>query len=289
MKRILVLVSPYTVEGAGIRLQVIKTAALLGLILLGIGTIFFLQRSAFLSPSIGILVLKVGSVFVGALVAGLAGFAFSAVSGAILLHWLPAITIVPLLLACSITTQLLSITKLWRAMQWRQCAPFLLGGMFGIPVGVSLLQDLNVHAFAVVIGGFLVCYGAYMLLSPKIVIPRGNRLIDVAVGFAGGVTGRIIAFPGAVPTILCSIRGLAKHEQRGIVQPFILLMQIATLIYLAKLDIVVSGITVTYLWCLPAVLGGTWIGLHLFHRIDDAMFRRFVLIFLVVSGAILIM
>ena len=35
-----------------------------------IETIFFLQRSAFLSPSIGILVLKVGSVFVSIIAKG---------------------------------------------------------------------------------------------------------------------------------------------------------------------------------------------------------------------------
>jgi uncharacterized membrane protein YfcA len=32
-------------------------------------------------------------------------------------------------------------------------------------------------------------------------------------------------------------------------------------------------------------MAGTWIGLRLFDRIDDALFRRIVLVFLIVSGA----
>jgi uncharacterized protein len=241
------------------------------------------------SPPIDItLVMMVVSVFAGSLVAGLAGFAFSAVSGAILLHWVPATTAVPLLLACSITTQLLSITKLWDTMQWRQCAPFLVGGVIGIPVGAKLLEDLNAHVFAGVFGVFLVCYSAYMLLRPGIVTQIRSQFADAAAGFAGGITGGSIAFPGAIPTIWCSIRGMAKSEQRGIVQPFILLMQIATLVYFSKLGIIVSGTLGAYLLCAPAVLGGTWLGLRLFDHIDDAMFRRLVLTFLLVSGVVLV-
>ena len=247
-----------------------------------------LAQFAALPPIDVTLVVMVASVFAGSLVAGLAGFAFSAVSAAILLHWVPATTAVPLLLACSITTQLLSISKLWSTMQWRQCAPFLIGGVIGIPVGAKLLEDLNAHVFAGSFGVFLVCYSAYMLLRPGIVTQRRSQFADAAAGFAGGITGGSIAFPGAIPTIWCSIRGLAKNEQRGIVQPFILIMQLATLVYFSRLGMIASGTLGTYLLCVPAVLGGTWLGLRLFDCIDDAMFRRLVLTFLLVSGVVLV-
>jgi uncharacterized protein len=268
--------------------QAHRSATLLVFLLLSVGALFFLLQFISFSSSTGILVLEIVSVFLGALVSGLAGFAFSAVSGVILLHWVPAVTVVPLLLACSITTQLLSITKLWRTMKWRQSVPFLIGGTVGIPVGAKLLETLNVHAFALATGVFLICYGAYMLLSPRIAIPYNNRLIDVAAGFLGGITGGVIAFPGAIPTILCDTRGLVRHEQRGIVQPFILYMQIATLLYFFKFGMMPSDITVRFLWCVPAALGGAWIGLHFFNRIDDATFRRAVLFFLIISGVTLI-
>jgi uncharacterized membrane protein YfcA len=268
---------------------VLKTGALLGIILGVIATIFLLREIGLIPPIDFTLALKVVAMFVGALVAGVAGFAFSAVSGAILLHWVPPTTAVPLLLACSITSQLMSITKLWHTMRWRQCAPFLIGGIVGIPAGAKLLEDLDARIFACAFGVFLVCYGAYTLLGPKIAVPRGSRLVDVAAGLAGGITGGSFAFPGAIPTIWCNIRGLAKHEQRGIVQPFIFLMQIATLLYFSKFGMIASGLTTTYLLCAPVVLGGTWLGLHLFDNIDDAMFRRLVLIFLVISGIFLVL
>jgi uncharacterized protein len=229
------------------------------------------------------------SIFVGAVAAGLAGFAFSAISGAMLFHWIAPIHAVPLLLACSITTQLLSITKLWHTMKWRQCIPYLLGGFIGIPVGARLLEGVNSHAFAAGFGIFLACYSTYMLLRPSLVFVGGGRFAEIAAGFAGGITGGATAFPGAIPTIWCNLRGLSKNEQRGIVQPFILLMQIATLIYFSKLGIFASATWATFFWCIPAVMAGTWLGLHLFNRIDDAKFRRLILLFLLVSGLTLVL
>jgi uncharacterized membrane protein YfcA len=65
-------------------------------------------------------------------------------------------------------------------------------------------------------------------------------------------------------------------------------MQLATLVYFSRLGIIASGTLGAYLLCVPAVLGGTWLGLRLFDHIDDAMFRRLVLAFLLVSGLVLV-
>jgi uncharacterized protein len=38
---------------------------------------------------------------------------------------------------------------------------------------------------------------------------------------------------------------------------------------------------------LPALLAGTWLGLKLFGRLDEASFRKIVLVLLLASGAVL--
>ena len=229
------------------------------------------------------------SIFVGSLAAGLAGFAFSAIAGALLFHWLPPIEAVPLMLICSITTQLFSITRLWSNMQWRLCIPYLAGGIVGIPVGAKLLEGFSPHAFASGFGIFLSCYSIYMLLRPEFAFSGGGRIAEVAAGFAGGITGGATGMPGAIPTIWCSLKGLSKIQQRGIVQPFILFMQIATLVYFSKLGILASATWTTYLWCAPAVIIGTSLGLWLFDRVDDGKFRKLILLFLLISGATMIL
>ncbi len=232
--------------------------------------------------------LTVGAIFIGALAAGLAGFAFSAIAGALLLHWLDPAVAVPLLLACSITTQLVSIAKLWRSMQWRRCLPFLAGGLAGIPLGAMLLRTLDPHLFATGFGVFLAGYSSYMLFKPRLAIQQDSRWIEAAVGLGGGVLGGAIAFPGALPTIWYNLRGLPKDIQRGTIQPFILLMQIATLAYFSRLGMLTHGLSSLYVLCLPGVIVGTWLGLNLFRHLDDAWFRRLILVLLLISGGALV-
>jgi uncharacterized membrane protein YfcA len=231
--------------------------------------------------------LLIGPVFLGAIVTGLAGFAFSAVAASLLLHWLSPQETVSLLLACSITIQAFSLAHLWRRLDWSACLPFLAGGLAGLPLGTELLRAADPRLYAGCFGGFLVAYAAIMLLRPHRAVRGFGRAGDAAIGFLGGIAGGAMAFPGAVPTMWCTLQGMPKHAQRSVVQPFILVLQLTAFAYDAQLGIVSSATLRTYLLCAPAILCGTWLGLHLFERIDDAQFRRAVLILLLVSGAVL--
>jgi hypothetical protein len=59
------------------------------------------------------------AVFLGGIVCGFAGFAFSAVAGAILLHVLEPLLAIPLMMLCSIICQITSLTVLRRLIAWR--------------------------------------------------------------------------------------------------------------------------------------------------------------------------
>jgi uncharacterized membrane protein YfcA len=229
------------------------------------------------------------SMLAGGVVSGLAGFAFSAVAGALAFHWSEPAAVVPVLLACSVTTQLFAVAKLRRSINWRRCAVFLAGGVFGIPIGAAALSQLDPRLFAALFGAFLVAYGSFLLLKPDVKLRARGPLADVVVGFFGGIAGGALAFPGVAPTIWCILQKTPKDAQRGIVQPFILVMQLATLVYFSRLGLLGAGVAGSYLACAPAALFGTWLGLLLFDRINDAAFRRVVLVFLVISGLTLLL
>src|SRR5258708_40043772 len=63
------------------------------------------------------------AVFLGSLVSGFAGFAFSAVAGAILLHVLPPMEAVPLMMLCSVAVQAANLWALRQNIQWKESLP----------------------------------------------------------------------------------------------------------------------------------------------------------------------
>ena len=92
------------------------------------------------------------AVFSGAFVSGLAGFAFSAVAGAILLRLFQPMEAVPLMMACSIGVQAANLWALRRNIQWQGSLLLILGGALGIPIAVYLLQNTDTQVLRVGFG-----------------------------------------------------------------------------------------------------------------------------------------
>ncbi len=236
-----------------------------------------------------LLVLSIG-VFAGALVSGFAGFAFSAVAGAMLLHVLPPTEAVPLMMICSIVVQATSLIVLRRSIKWQGSAIFIIGGSLGIPPALYVLQHTDTQAFRAGFGCFLVLYSAYMLLRPAAAYlgKVGKRPYDAAIGFAGGLVGGLTAMPGALPTVWCDLHGMPKEEQRGLVQPFITAMQVLALGMMLWRHNLPARLLVETVWSLPALAAGTAVGLALFGRMNDAGFRRAILAVLLFAGLALV-
>ena len=202
-----------------------------------------------------------------------------------MLFWFIPISAVPILNAASLTTQLVSIGQLWKVLQWRGSLPLIIGGLIGIPFGVWLLQHANPDAFRIAFGLFLMCWCGYLLMRPHLELRRRGPLAETVVGLTGGITSGAIAFPGALPAVWCALTRSTKEEQRGTIQIFILVLQFCTLFYLLASGLIGRDFIPDYLKMLPAIMIGTFVGVHLFSRINAAVFRRLVLLILLIAAA----
>lgn len=240
-------------------------------------------------PELPQLLVAVG-VFLGAATSGLMGFAFSAAAGAILVHVLRPSDAVPLMMMCSIGVQGASLVSLRHAMDWRGSMTLVAGGVVGLLPGLYLLFHVDAGTFRLGFGLFLATYATVMLVRPAVlqVERMGGRLHDMVVGFAGGMVGGLTAMPGALPVMWCQLRGLPKDQQRGLVQPFIALMQALAVALLFCRGKVSAGNLETLVMSLPALAAGTAVGLVLFRRVSDVRFRRAVLAVLFLSGLTLV-
>ena len=223
------------------------------------------------------------AVLAAATVSSIAGFAFSAIGAALLLPLMQEpVQVVTILLLSSIAIQSLSVWALRRAIDWRALLPFLAGGIVGLPVGIYLLLHMGAGNYMRVIGGALIVYGAYMLLRKPLTV-RSTPVGDALVGVLGGVTGGLAAFPGAFVTIWCGMKGWDKARQRGVYQPFILIMQMLALVTLRGVA-PGPGIAAAAWTFVPSALLGTCCGLAIFKRLTDQQFAMAVNLLLIVSG-----
>jgi uncharacterized membrane protein YfcA len=237
--------------------------------------------------------LLVAILAASALMSGLSGFGFSAI-GALCLILLPPKLGVPLLMTLSAANQLMSLRQLKADMRpikhwWPDGpAPYLLGGLLGVPIGLAILSSLPTAKLMLVFGGFLVLYAGYSLARPHgaRATVHGHWLTSSLVGMSGGVIGGFTAFPGAPVVVWSGLRHLPKRESRAIVQPYILVLQLLSITLLALNKPETFG--KTYWWLVaitvPIVLPCTLMGVKLYKSLSDINFRRVTFMLLGISG-----
>ena len=229
------------------------------------------------------------ATFAGALVAGLSGFAFGLVASAIWLYILTPLQTATLIIAFGLIVQGYSVWKLRGALDRRKLWPFVAGAAIGAPVGVSVLTWANPAHVRMGVGVFLVLYGLYALLRPAIPpMKAGGAAADASVGFLNGVLGGITGLAGILVTIWCGLRGWPKEVQRTVFQPVAVAIFAMSAFWIGAKGAVTADTIKLFLIGLPALFAGTWLGLKLFGRLDEASFRKIVLVLLLVSGAFLI-
>ena len=178
-----------------------------------------------------------------------------------------------------------SVWKLRGALRIARLSPFLVGAALGVPVGVDVLRWAEASDVRAWVGAVLIIYSLYSLARPRITpFGAGGSTADSGIGFLSGILGGTTGLGGILPTVWCGLRGWPKEEQRAVFQPVAVAVFAMTALWLGGTGALSADIVWLVAIGLPAMALGTWLGLRLFGRLNEAWFRRIVLGLLLVSG-----
>jgi len=158
-----------------------------------------------------------------------------------------------------------------------------------VPVGVAILGWASPVYVRVAVGVVLVLYSAYGLARPPMKPVTGaGATADAGVGFLNGILGGLTGLAGILTTIWCGVRGWDKDEQRAVFQPIGVAIFAMSGLWLGVKGAISSETLWFFVIGLPVLLAGTWAGLKLYGHLDEAGFRKVVLVLLLLSGFALV-
>ncbi|AQU82760.1 MULTISPECIES: sulfite exporter TauE/SafE family protein [unclassified Halomonas] len=235
-----------------------------------------------------IFIVVLGAIVAG-FVQGLSGFAFGLTAMSFWVWVLDPKLAAALAVFGALTGQIIAAVTVRRGFSVSRLAPFLFGGLLGIPLGVAVLPALDIELFKAILGGFLVLWCPLMLAAKNMPrITAGGKVADGLIGGIGGIMGGIGGFTGTVPTLWCTLRGFDKDEQRSIIQNFNLAALVVTMgIYIAK-NIVTTEMVPMFAIVAPAMLVPTLLGGRMYVGISETAFKKLVLSLLICSGVALL-
>lgn len=239
-----------------------------------------------LSP--GVAVFLIGT-FAAAFVAGLAGFAFGLIAAAIWLHALSPAEAAALVVAYALLVQGYAVWKLRRAIDVARVVPFFIGSAIGIPGGIVVLRLASATHLRIGVGALLIVFSLYNLVRPKLPhLTSAGRGADGVIGLLNGALAGSTGLGGILPAIWSGVRGWTRDEQRAVFQPTAVITFAMTIAWLGGSGAVTWQIVQLFMFGLPALAAGTWLGWAFYGRLDEASFRQVVLLLLLASGLILI-
>ena len=234
--------------------------------------------------------LLIAGAFAAAFVIGAVGFADALILNAVWLHIMEPAVAIPLVVACGIIMHVTPLYKLRKTLDFSRLLPFAVCGVFRVPIGTWALGYVEPELFKNIIGGFLFAYGIWMLAHPHTSVGEfGGRPVDGLVGLSGGFMGGFAGLSGLFPTLWVGVRGWSKSRQRGTYQPFVPIMHGLGIATFALSGMLTLRTGIDFLWCLPAVIIGSWLGVKVYPYLNDSLFKRIILGLILLSGFTLLL
>lgn len=216
---------------------------------------------------------------------GLAGFGFVMVSVPPLLLLYPPQTAVTTGILLSMLTGWMILPGAWRETQLGMVLALLPGALLGIGLGVALLRLLDADAVKLMTGLIVTVFAATMIRGWT---PRGmgSRIAPGIAGTLSGALGAMTGMNGPPVVLLFLAREYEVHAFRARLVTYFLLVNVVAIsarVWVGE----TGGVDIqTALLLLPAAAVGTTIGRRLVNRVPLAVFRRVVLLMVLVAGLV---
>ena len=234
-----------------------------------------------------IILLALGSI-AGGFINGLAGFGTALFALGFWLQIMEPVQAVLIVLVMSVLSGVQGAILVRKSIQWPRLGRFLIPALVGIPIGTALVVWIDPTLLKLVIAAFLILYGLFFAFRKELpAMTRRTPVIDGTIGFAGGVLGGLAGLSGALPTMWCAMRPWPKAEQRAVLQPYNLAVQVVAILVFLIQGAFTRETLIILAVATPFTFGAAQVGLYIFKRMDDAQFRRLLIVLMLVSGLLL--
>lgn len=219
---------------------------------------------------------------------GLSGFGSVLLSLPLLTLFIDIKIVVPLVALFAMVLTTILLIQLWRHIEWKKVYPLLIGSIFGIPVGVFFLKELDKSIIQLILGITLISFSIYSLFAGS-----PNRFIHerwaVLFGFFAGCLGGAITAAGPPVIVYTSLQPWGKDKIKATLQGFFFFSGLAV-VFSHAIGGVTTGLVIRYfIFSIPLLIGGTYAGSFFYGMVKEEGYKRIILILLALLGAFMLL
>ena len=221
------------------------------------------------------------TVFIASIIRGFNGFGFSATCISGFSFILPAIEIVPIILALEVIISIFMAPYIWNKIDWRFVFKILSGIIIGSPVGLYLLKHLNpetTHLFVCM----MVIFFSILLMKGYLNQKIDNNYGTIFTGIVSGALNGLTTLGGMPVALFLLITNIQPAVIRGSLAALFFLTDIYAFIlsfFAGIVDIATIYRIIPLIVILPI---GVFIGNNFFIKSREKTYKKVVFYFLII-------
>jgi uncharacterized membrane protein YfcA len=218
-------------------------------------------------------------IFAASFTQGFSGFGFALVSIPLLSLVVDIKYAIPLGALCGLVVNIVLAVKLKDHIKYFELKNIIMGSVIGIPIGVFVLSYADQYLLKMILGIFVLIFVIITVtevIKPKNISSKWGYLAGLLSGLFGG------AFNTNGPPVLIYfyLRGWDKLKFKGQITGFFIITSTIIVISHFAAGITTTKIFIDFLYLLPAVLIGIFLGTKLFNKVSTEIFNKIVMFFL---------
>jgi uncharacterized membrane protein YfcA len=229
----------------------------------------------------------VAILFVSTLTRSTLGFGDALIAMPLLVVTISVQTATPLVALMGFTSAITILSRNWRDVDIKAAWRLIVSSLVGIPVGILLLRDAPEHVVKAILGALLILFGLYNLITPRLPTLRRSGLAYVF-GFVSGILGGAYNTNGPPIVIYGALRRWPPERFRATLQGYFFPSGILLLLGHSLAGSLTREVLRFYGYSLPCILLAILLGSKFNEAIPSGRFERFVHVFLVLIGVVLL-
>ena len=220
------------------------------------------------------------TVFIASIVRGFNGFGFSAICISGFSFILPAIEIIPIILALEVIISIFMVPYVWKKIDWNFVFKLLTGITVGSPIGLYLLKYLSSDVTHLTVSLFVIFF-SFLLMRGYENKKINNSYAKIFTGIISGTLNGLTTLGGMPVALLLLITSIQPAVIRGSLAALFFLTDIYAFV-LSSFAGIVDITTIYRIIPLISILPiGVYIGDKFFVKSKEETYRKFVFYFLI--------
>jgi uncharacterized membrane protein YfcA len=226
------------------------------------------------------------AVFAAAFTQGVAGFGTGMVSMAVLPLVMPLPDAVAVVSVVCLVVNFSILVQLRRHVTWERAGPLIAGAVVGVPLGLLALERFDPSILKITLGLILIGYAIQSARGPL----QGRRTLapawGLAVGVAAGSLGGAFNCGGPISVIYVTLQSWSKDATKATLTAFFCAISTIQMPLYIGTGVLGRDHLPLIAAALPTLALGLWFGTKVYDSIDQAMFRRVMLVLIGVMGVV---